>query len=184
MSRIILIVFALLTFNVQASGVLSEAQLKAIAKAEVEAEKLSIVAGLLADYEIQAKKLVNGLQSPKLAVINTQSTDLMNLAQAVISSAKFRLPQCDAYLTKTLALKSEINTISHEAIERDYHHDGLLPKAPYECYHTKDLFIHPATVLIHTRDHPSLPQATTEAINAEIAEVLVHLDQVRQMIVY
>lgn len=174
----------LFTTSALASGVMSQEQMASINKAALEAEQLSKVAGYLAEYEIEAKKLIKGLDTVKLAQLNNQATDLINLAQGVISSAKFRLPQCEAYLTKTLALKQQINTISDETIERDYHHDGVLPEAAPECYHTKDLFIHPATVLIHTRDHPDLSKPTKEAIHGEIAEVLAHLEQVRSMVVY
>ncbi len=172
------------SFFANASGTLSTEQIDAVNKADLEAEKLSVVAGYLAQYEIQAKKLINDLDSTDLVTLNNQTTELMNLSMSVISSARFRLPQCDAYLNKTLDLTHSINTITLEALERDYHHDGLLPKAPAECYHTKDLFVHPATVLVHTRLNPSLQKQTKSAIKGEIAEVLTHLDLVRQLVVY
>lgn len=175
-----------LTFsaNLHASGVMEPDAVKAVQKQSLESEQLSKVAGYLAEYEIQAKKLIEGLKSPNLVTINNQSTALLNLSQSVIDSAKFRLPQCDAYLAKTLVLKAKINTISLASLESDYHHDGVLPKAPAECYHTKDLFVHPATVLVHTRNNPSLTKSTTDAIEGEIAEVLTHLELVRQLVVY
>ena len=69
-------------------------------------------------------------------------------------------------------------------LEKDYHHDGALPKAPGECYHTKDLFVHPATVYVLVRDDPSLANKTKMSINAELTEVLAHTELVRQLVIY
>lgn len=69
-------------------------------------------------------------------------------------------------------------------MERDYHLDGALPKAPAECYHVKDTFVHPATVLVLTRDDPALGEETITDIRAEIMEVLGHTEVIRQLIVY
>lgn len=173
-----------ISISVHASVPLSPQHAESVNKADLETEQLSVVAGYLAQYEIQAKKLIKELDSTDLVTLNNQTTKLMNLSMSIIDSARFRLPQCDAYLNKTLDLTHSINTISLEALERDYHHDGLLPKAPAECYHTKDLFVHPATVLVHTRLNPSLQKHTKSAIEGEISEVLTHLDLVRQLVVY
>lgn len=141
---------------------------------------------MLADYEIAAKKLLLNLEneSSKATTISDQARELLNLSENVIQSAQFRLPQCDEYLAKTLVLKNTLQEISHDSLEKDYHHDGALPKAPGECYHTKDLFVHPATVIVLTRDDPSLNQETKASINAEIAEVLGHTELVRQLVIY
>lgn len=153
---------------------------------EKEQELLSKAAGLLADYEIAAKKLLTTLknETSKAEEISDQAKELLLLSEEVINSTRFRLPQCDEYLTKTMVLKNSLKTISHESLEKDYHYDGALPKAPAECYHTKDLFIHPATVIILTRDDPSLNDTTKSSINAEISEVLGHTELVRQLVIY
>lgn len=153
---------------------------------EKEQELLSKAAGLLADYEIAAKKLLTTLknETSKAEEISDQAKELLLLSEEVINSTRFRLPQCDEYLTKTMVLKNSLKTISHESLEKDYHHDGALPKAPAECYHTKDLFIHPATVIVLTRDDPSLNDTTKSSINAEISEVLGHTELVRQLVIY
>ncbi len=180
----------LMTPNLHASTAMSDNELKNVKKTEVtdikEREKLSKVAGLLAEYEIEAKKLVNSLDSTDLtiAMVNQRANTLLALSETIIESARFRLPQCDEYLSKTLLLKDMLGTISNETLEKDYHHDGALPKAPVECYHTKDLFVHPATVSVLTRDDPSLKQETKDSINAEISEVLGHIELVRQLVIY
>jgi hypothetical protein len=169
---------------------MSEKQIDNVHKAEIENEeqrqRLSIAAGLLADYEFAAKKLINNLENKSISAnkLSNHAKELLDLSEDIIASARFRLPQCDEYLTKTLALKSSLNDMSHETLEKDYHHDGALPKAPSECYHTKDLFVHPATVIILTRDDPTLSETTKSSINAEISEVLGHTELVRQLVIY
>ena len=153
---------------------------------EKERQQLSITAGLLANYEIVAKKLVANLENDviELNQINRQASELLAISENIFDTARFRLPQCDEYLAKTLELKTKLHDMSHEKLEKDYHLDGALPKAPGECYHTKDLFVHPATVLILTRDDPTLSDTTMTSIGAEITEVLAHTEYVRQLVIY
>jgi hypothetical protein len=173
-----------------ASGTMSDKEIDDVKKVEAVSEedkkRLSIAAGLLADYEIAAKKLIDSLdiKTSTAKSISAQANELLTLSENVISSAQFRLPQCNEYLEKTLVLKGMLRDITNESLEKDYHHDGALPKAPVECYHTKDLFVHPATVIVLTRDDPSLNETTKSSINAEITEVLGHLELVRQLVIY
>jgi hypothetical protein len=175
---------------VYASGTMSEKEVSNIERTEIisddDRQRLSVTAGLLSDYEFAAKKLVDSLNKShtNASTINAQAFQLLTLSENIIDSARFRLPQCEEYLAKTLELKDMLNTISHDRLEKDYHHDGALPKAPGECYHTKDLFVHPATVLVLTRDDPSLSVETKESIFAEITEVLAHTELVRQLVIY
>jgi len=176
--------------SVPASKKASETDIKNVERARVEnaadRERLQQAAVLLANYEIEAGKLVARLDNNDVTGENIQldATRLLSLSEEVIESAQFRLPQCDEYLAKTVALKGQLDSISHESLEHDYHHDGALPKAPAECYHTKDLFVHPATVIVLTRDDPALATETRENIKAEINEVLAHTEVVRQLVFY
>ena len=169
---------------------MSKEEIKNVSKADVtnknHQEKLSKAAALLSDYEIEAKKLLAMLDKDKTnsKIIQNKAKELLNLSEIVIQSAQFRLPQCNDYLKKTLALKENLENISHETLEKDYHHDGALPEAPGECYHTKDLFVHPATVYVLVRDDPSLVKDTKTSINSEITEVLAHTELVRQLVIY
>ena len=176
--------------QIQASTPIKENQFDDIQKTELtsdeQREKLSTAAGLLADYEIRAKKLIDSLTDigPRSENVSLEAEALLQLSTEVIESARFRLPQCDDYLGKTLQLRASLSSISHESLENDYHHDGALPKAPMECYHTKDLFVHPATVMVLTRDDPALAQNTRDTIADEINEVLAHTEVVRQQVIY
>lgn len=173
-----------------ASNTMSGDQIKDVQRATVvsddDRERLQKAARMLAYYEIEAKKLIDMVDKadPVDETINKQMEKLLTLSESVIDSARFRLPQCDEYLAKSLALKDKLQNISHETLERDYHLDGALPKAPQECYHTKDLFVHPATVTVLTRDDPELSDETRSSIKAEMTEVLAHTEIVRQLVLY
>ena len=183
-------IYLLINQNLYASGSMSDDEINNVSRTNVtnknDQERLSKAAALLSNYEIEAKKLLAMLDTSGLnsEVIQNKAKELLNLSEIVIQSAQFRLPQCNDYLTKTLLLKRNLENISHDTLEKDYHHDGALPKAPGECYHTKDLFVHPATVYILVRDDPSLIDKTKSSINAEITEVLAHTELVRQLIIY
>ena len=178
------------TFSSDGGASMSDKDINNVSKTDVvekdDKERLSKAASLLTNYEIEAKKLLEMLKTKNInsKTIQNKAKDLLSLSEVVIESAQFRLPQCNEYLTKTLAIKTSLEEISHETLEKDYHHDGALPEAPGECYHTKDLFIHPATVYVLVRDAPSLQDATKSSINAEITEVLAHTELVRRLVIY
>ena len=190
MSNIIVFFLILLAITqVHSSGTMTEDVISSVKKKELktDSEKLQIqtAAGLLAKYEIEANKLIDSLEvGADSQTLSSNATALISLSETVIESARFRLPQCDEYLSKTIAIKNEIKDISHERLEKGYHLDGELPKAGEECYHTKDLFIHPATVVVLTRDDPELGTETKESIKAEITEVLAHTELVRELVIY
>lgn len=173
-----------------ASGTNVTLDLSGINRAAIESEndqkRIQDAAVLLAHYEIEAKKLVESVDAtqPDASDINGHAEKLMSLSEEFMESAGFRLPQCGEYLAKTVSLKTSLKTISHESLEKNYHQDGALPKAPGECYHTKDLFVHPATVMVLTRDDPKLGSDTRQSIKNEIIEVLAHTEVVRQLVVY
>ena len=145
-------------------------------------EKISKARALLSNYEIEAKNLLVmlGASGTTSKVIQDKANELLSVSEIILQGAQLKLPKCNDYLTKTLVLKEILDNITNETLEKDYHQDGALPEAPSECYHTKDLFVHPATVLVLVRDDPGLKNKTKLSINAEITEVLVHTEQVRQ----
>lgn len=179
----------LITSPVYSSGTMSEESISNVKKADVttdaDKKRLQEAAGLLALYEIEANKLIDSLEEGASSnELSGKAESLLDLSETVIQSAQFRLPQCEEYLTKTLELKDRISSISHDTLENGYHLDGALPKAGEECYHTKDLFVHPATVIVLTRDDPDLAMTTKDSIKAEITEVLAHTELVRQLVIY
>ena len=172
-----------------ASQTLSSEQLNKVSRARIDddnsRQQIERSAVLLAYYEIEAKKLLRMAENDTEAeILSNKAQQLMEFSEVVIDSARFRLPQCDDYLAQSIALKEQLDSITHARLESDYHHDGALPDAPAECYHAKDLFVHPATVKVLTRDDPALGDNTRTAIKAEIAEVLAHTEYVRQLVMY
>ena len=168
---------------------LSETQAQAVEKTAIdsyeEEKQRQAIAVMLAEYEIEGRKLLDGLDdNADRSEVDQQASSLFTSGEKIMDWARFRLKQCDEYLEKSLELKDKITDITRETLERDYHHDGALPKAPAECYHIKDTFVHPASVLILTRDDPALGEETITGIRAEIMEVLGHTEVVRQLIVY
>ena len=168
---------------------LSETEIRAVEKAAVDSEEQKqqreAIAVMLAEYEIEGRKLLDGLAGKAVrSEVDRRATNLLTSGEKIIDWARFRLAQCDEYLETSLDLKAKLPEISKQALERDYHHDGALPKAPAECYHIKDTFVHPATVLVLTRDDPTLGDETITGIKAEIMEVLGHTEVVRQLVIY
>lgn len=181
---------ALLSYGAMASSTMNTDAVKNVKRTPVTSDddhrRLQEAAVLLAYYEIEAKKLVNGLEdgADDGEAVSKHARELLAMSESVLDSARFRLPQCDEYLAKSLAIKGSLEEISHATLEKDYHLDGALPKAPPECYHAKDLFVHPATVIVLARDDPALGEQTRQSIKAEITEVLAHTEVVRQLVLY
>ena len=168
---------------------LSEEDIKSVEKSTVDSEEemkqRQAIAVMLAEYEIEGRKLLDELAGQAARdEIDQRASNLLSSGEIIIEWARYRLAQCDGYLEKSLALKAKLADITRETLERDYHHDGALPKAPAECYHIKDTFVHPATVLVLTRDDPALGEETITGIRAEIMEVLGHTEVVRQLVIY
>ena len=168
---------------------LSETDVQAVEKAEIDSDEeenqRQAIAVMLAEYEIEGRKLLDGLDdNAGRNEVDRQAGALLSAGEKIMDWARFRLAQCNEYLGKALELKTKISDITLEVLEKDYHHDGALPQAPPECYHVKDTFVHPATVLVLTRDDPALGEETITGIRAEILEVLGHTEVVRQLVVY
>ena len=158
---------------------------KAAIDSEEEQKQRQAIAVMLAEYEIEGRKLLDALdENPGRTDIDQRAGALLLSGEKIMDWARFRLEQCDEYLGKAQELKAMISDITLEVLEKDYHHDGALPKAPPECYHVKDTFVHPATVLVLTRDDPALGEDTVTGIRMEILEVLGHTEVVRQLVVY
>lgn len=175
--------------DVMSSSKMADDEVQNVQRAAIESDedrkRLQQAAVLLAHYEIEARKIIKRIDAGATGeIISEQAKKLLNLSEGVISSAQFRLPQCDAYLAKTMTLKNSLQEISHETLEKDYHQDGALPAAPAECYHAKDLFVHPASVIVLIRDDPALSNTTKSSIKSEITEILVHTEVVRQLVFY
>ena len=120
------------TFSSDGGASMSDKDINNVSKTDVvekdDKERLSKAASLLTNYEIEAKKLLEMLKTKNInsKTIQNKAKDLLSLSEVVIESAQFRLPQCNEYLTKTLAIKTSLEEISHETLEKDYHHEKII----------------------------------------------------------
>ena len=133
----------------------------------------------LRQYDVQANLVMKAIaEGKKSEAIGGLAKDLMKTGTALLPEFIQKHPMCKNYLETLLAAAPDMVNLSLEAIERDYHADGQLPKSPNErCYHAKDLVVHPATVIVLSRAGFKSSEDRDKA-TAEIAEVLAHLGQV------
>jgi hypothetical protein len=115
-------------------------------------------------------RMVDGSDAPALV---SDAQQLVDAGASMVPAFVQRHPHCAAYLDAALQVVEKLPTLDAESIERDYHEDAALPKTDNVavCYHMKDLFVHPASVVAMLRDAP----ADLQDARREIQEVLAHL---------
>lgn len=127
-------------------------------------------------YVTGAESVVAALETGEAPA--SQQAELQSLADVaakMIPPFSERYPECRAYLDAASALREQWSTLSLEVIERDYHHDGVLP-APADarsralCYQMKDLLVHPLTALRLLQE----PMIDVASVKHEIVEVVAH----------
>ncbi|MFW7380666.1 MAG: hypothetical protein ACOH5I_17770 [Oligoflexus sp.] len=96
---------------------------------------------------------------------------MFQLSKSILKEYASKHKDCQEYLEKTLTAADAMLKLSLERIEKDYHADGALPKAPNHCYQVKDLLVHPATVLVllSKSDEQAYKQ-----MHSELAELDAH----------
>ena len=136
---------------------------------------------LATQYEAEAKGLLQAIRGKQIsAEVQKQAVTLTKTGLMMIPLLGKKYPQCTAYFEALVSASSQLTHLSLEAIEKDYHRDGKLPKSPDgACYHGKDLVVHPATVVIMARGGIKTDEQTKSALH-EIEEVLAHLVAVVQ----
>jgi hypothetical protein len=113
---------------------------------------------------------INGSQSkPK---VREHMEELVKISKGLNKSFADKHAECKDYLTKALDQADKLPEMTLDQIEKGYHADAALPKAPGLCHHAKDLLVHPATVLIHLKSEGS--KVMTSAL-AELTELSTHL---------
>ena len=129
-------------------------------------------------YQAEAENTQKLIKEGNLTQIERSASGLVTLSKQILPLVTAKQAKCDAYLDAALSAADNMVALSLEAIERDYHADGKLPKVEAaECYHAKDLLVHPATVVVLTKgqDNPTLRAQMQD----EIAEVIEHFAQVK-----
>ncbi len=136
---------------------------------------------LLTNYKSAAEALIVLIDNGGLDIdIENASAALVKSAKPILRSFIKKFPQCQAYLTALNNAADTIPTLTLAEIETDYHADGKLPAiTDANCYHAKDLLVHPATV--QAMAIIGINDATQRAdAKAEIVEVISHFSQVEQ----
>ena len=136
---------------------------------------------LFTDYKANAEQLIVLIETNGTdADIEKSSASLVAASKPIINSFIDKFPQCQEYLTALSQAADIIPTLSLAEIESGYHADGKLPKlTDANCYHAKDLLVHPATVQAMAIIGIDGTEQRKQA-KAEIVEVISHFSQVVQ----
>ena len=136
---------------------------------------------LLTNYKNAAEALVVLIDSEGVETdIESASAALVQASKPILRSFIKKFPQCQEYLTTLDKAAETIPTLTLAEIESGYHADGKLPAiTDANCYHAKDLLVHPATVQAMAKIGINNAQQRANA-KAEIVEVISHFSQVEQ----
>ena len=129
-------------------------------------------------YRTRAQALVQAIESGKSDTVILEMADqLTHDGLALIPALVTRQPECATYLAAITAIGPTLKELPLAEIESGYHADGKLPPMPAsECYHGKDLVVHPATVAALARVGLH-GDASRRKAKGEIIEVLGHLGE-------
>ncbi|WP_420590877.1 hypothetical protein [Bacterioplanoides sp.] len=131
----------------------------------------------LQTYQQQAKTLLTTLEN-KGKNIEAASAELVNTSLPIVDQFIVKYPECSEYLGALKKAASVIPTLPLEEIESGYHADGKLPPLKNaQCYHAKDLLVHPATVQAMAKIGIKTDEQW-ESAEHEIEEVIEHFSQV------
>ncbi|ATC95907.1 hypothetical protein [Pseudoalteromonas tunicata] len=137
----------------------------------------------LTQYKTATSALVEQIKANhNTQEIELQAQQLVNLSKGIIDDFLVVYPQCEAYLSALKQAADTIPTLPLADIESGYHADGRLPAfSDPNCYHAKDLLVHPATVQAIAKLGFNEPHLREQAQN-ELIEVLAHFSQVEMAI--
>lgn len=128
-------------------------------------------------YRLQAKGLITAIDK------NSSDEEVLRLADeltgsglVMLDSMQKQFPVCEPYFDAIRAVGNTLKDLPVAEIESGYHADGKLPPMPAaECYHGKDLVVHPATVAALAKAGLKSDEDRTTA-KGEILEVINHLE--------
>lgn len=133
----------------------------------------------LVDYGNNAHETVKLIEASSYHNIGKSAANLVELAKQILPKFAEQHQTCEVYLNAVMLAADSMQQLSLEAIELDYHRDQKLPPlSSGDCYHAKDLLVHPATVVVMARTLKDT-QANREHMKHEIDEVIEHLGLVK-----
>ena len=131
---------------------------------------------LVDDYDMKARELIKDNKnkvSSKILIKDAQ--DLIKKAGPILTAFTGKYPQCEVLLNSVVKSAPAMQNLTLDQIEKQYHEGSALPKADDICFEAKELIVHPATVVIISKQK-KLVKTDRIQIHDEIAEVLGHLD--------
>jgi len=136
----------------------------------------------LSAYERRMAGLIETLRGEggDAGAVEQAARELVERSVPIVDGFAKLHPDCADYIEASKEVIDELETIGPEAIERDYHQDGALPEGSPECYHAKDLLVHPATVVVLVREG-GLGENRRSMLH-EMQENQRHLEDVRESI--
>ncbi|NRA61984.1 MAG: hypothetical protein HRU25_14000 [Psychrobium sp.] len=137
---------------------------------------------LLQQYDVTANVTSELITSAPLQEIDKSASQLVSLAKSILPKFTQKHPQCRVYLNAVLAAADSMQTLSLKDIELHYHQDQKLPAlTSSDCYHAKDLLVHPATVVVMAKTMAD-NKANRLKMRHEIVEVIQHLSLVKDAV--
>lgn len=133
----------------------------------------------LTKYGKVAELATTEIKTVSFQKIAKSSTELVNLAKDILPAFTKSNPECKVYLDAVMLASDSMQQLSLDEIEADYHLDGKLPALTSgDCYHAKDLLVHPATVVVMAKTLKDTSK-NRKKMSHEIEEVIQHLNLVK-----
>lgn len=136
----------------------------------------------LNSYGQLAQKASQEIKVESFEQINQSSAQLVELAKKILPAFSKNNPKCVDYLNTVMAAADSMQSLTLEQIEADYHLDGKLPTLTSgDCYHAKDLLVHPATVVVMSKTLADNKENRRQMAH-ELTEVIQHLGLVKNAV--
>ena len=136
-------------------------------------------------YEEEAKSLLKELSKENLNnnKVRKKSKELTQKGIYLLKIFNKTLPKCDKYFAAIKKAAHIIPNLKLDQIEKDYHADGALPEnTNANCYHVKDLVVHPATVYAMAKNGLLKDLESFNSAKHEIEEVIAHFKIVKPLL--
>ena len=144
-----------------------------VAEAQPEASEVDTSA-----FKTGAEALLIDIDTKTDEEILASADALTQVGLDLLPALEAQHPECKPYFAAIAEVGLSLKDLPLEEIELGYHLDGKLPAMPGpECYHGKDLVVHPATVAAMAKAGITTDEERNSAKD-EIAEVLGHLSGV------
>lgn len=157
-------------------------------RADDENAKGATAAEMVAGFQTELKTLRALIADRKTnaAQIETAAVSLVAKGNPILKRISKIEKDCEPALSQVVADSVKMQSIPLAQIETDYHQGKVLPKTDNDlCYEVKEFVVHPATVTVLARTQAKkggvLNQDTRDAMDAELAELAYHLDNVMAM---